>query len=109
MSKYADYVQVLHRGTASAAAQTSIGTTAAQLLAINPNRRGLMIQNTGTTILKLLYGSGTPTQSIYHLALAAGTAADDGKGGVWVEDAWVGAMQIISSGAGGTCVVTEIS
>lgn len=93
----------------SAAAQTTIGTTAAQLIAANPNRRGLTIQNTGTTILKLVYGTGTPTQTVYHIGLSACTAADDAKGGFIAEDPWTGAMQIISSGAGGTCVVMEIT
>lgn len=93
--------------TASTAAQTSIGTTAAQVLAANAKRKGLIIQNTGTTIIRLLFGSGTPTQTVYHVALAACTAADDGKGGVHIDSSWVGAVQAISSAAGGTMVITE--
>lgn len=97
------------RDQISSAAQTAIGTTAGQILAANSNRKGLIIQNTGTTILKLVFGSGIPTQTVYHWALSACTAADDGKGGGWSDDSWVGAVQAISSGAGGTCAVTEIS
>lgn len=91
----------------SPAAQTSIGTTAGEILAANPARRGFSIQNTGTTVLKLLYGPGTPTQTVYHLALPACTAADDGKGGYVGDDPWIGAVQAISSGAGGTCAILE--
>lgn len=109
MNKIDAFVRAQARDSVSTAAQTSVGTVAGQILAANSARKGLIIQNTGTTILKLVYGSGTPTQTVYHFALSACTAADDGKGGAWAEDAWVGAVQAISSGSGGTCVVTEIS
>ena len=93
----------------STPAQTGIGTTAAQLIGANPKRKGIIVQNTGTTVLKLVFGATTPTQTVYHVALAACTGADDGLGGSYFEASWVGAVQVISSGAGGTCVVTEIT
>jgi hypothetical protein len=95
--------------SASTPAQTSIGTTAALVLGANAKRKGLVIQNTGTTVIKLTYGPELPTQTVYHFALGAGTAADDGKGGSWTDDAWVGAVNAVSSGAGGTFVITEIT
>lgn len=91
------------------AAQTSIGTTAATILAANEARRSVIIQNTGTTTIKLLFGTGTPTQTVYHVALKACGIADDGSGGVYSDDAWRGAIRAISSGAGGTLVITEFT
>lgn len=97
------------RNTASTAAQTSLSDTSAQLLAANNNRKGLVVQNTGTTVIKLILGAGTVTQSVYHVALQAAAAADDGSGGVYLDDAWTGAVQGISSAAGGTLVITEVT
>lgn len=85
-----------------------MGAGAAEVLAANTSRRGLIIQNTGTTKIYVVLGSGTPTSSVYHIALSACTGANDGLGGVYVDDVWTGAVQAIGSGAGGTCVVTEI-
>ena len=90
-------------------AQTSIGAAAAQVAAVNRKRKGLIIQNTGTTVLKFTFGTGTPTQTVYHFALKACSAADDGTGGIILEENWIGPVQGISSGAGGTFVLTEIT
>lgn len=95
--------------TVTTAAQSSVGTTAGELLDANSSRKRFMVQNTGTTVIKLVLGSGTPTQTAYHVALSAGIAADDGKGAVYVDDSWTGAVQAISSAASGTCVVTEVT
>lgn len=97
------------RLTSSTPAQTAVGTTAGQVLAATSARRGLIIQNTGTTILYVVLGASTPTASVYHVALAACTGANDGKGGIYIDDAWIGAVQMIGSAAGGTCVITEVS
>lgn len=94
--------------TVTDAAQGSISTTAAQAVARRTARREVIIQNTGTTVLKLVLGTGTPTQTVYHVVLKAGTAADDGTGGVFISDTWIGAIQIISSASGGTYVLTEV-
>jgi hypothetical protein len=92
----------------STPAQTSISTTAALVLAANPKRKGLIVQNTGTTVIKLtLHATQVPTQTVYDVALGAGTGADDGTGGAYVDDAWVGNVFAISSGVGGTFVVKE--
>lgn len=91
----------------SVPAQTSIGTAAAIVLAENGRRKGLVIVNTGTTIIKLNFSTTLPTQTVYHVALGACTAADDGRGGAWTDDAYVGPVSAVSSGAGGTFVITE--
>jgi hypothetical protein len=102
-------IECIPRLSVSTPAQGSISTTAGQAVAANALRRGLVIQNTGATVLKICLGSATPTQTVYHVALAACTAGDDGKGGAYFDDAWTGAVQIISDASGGTYVLTEIS
>lgn len=100
-------IEATPRSAASTPAQTSVGTSAGQILAANAGRKGLVIQNTGTTILYLVFGTSTPTTSVYHYALSACTANDDGKGGAWFDDPWQGAVQALSSGSGGQCVIAE--
>lgn len=97
------------RENISAPAQTSISNVAGALLLVNRARRGLVIQNTGTTIIYLVLGSATPTSSVYHVALRACSSANDGNGGIYNDDAWIGAIQAISSAPGGTVVITEVS
>ena len=87
-------------------AQTAVGTAEGQILASNSSRKRLMVQNTGTTVVKLAFGNA-PTQTAYHVALLAGTAADDGTGGSYLDEVWTGTVRAISSAAGGTCVVSE--
>jgi hypothetical protein len=94
--------------TSSNVAQTSQGTTAAEVLASNANRKQAVIQNTGTTVVKLGLGR-TPTATAYHVALKACASADDGTGGTFVTDLWTGAINAISSASGGTLVVTELT
>lgn len=98
--------------TASAAAQTAVSGTASQILAANGSRKGLMIQNTGTTKIYIVLGAGTPSATVYHFALAAGGTANDGSSLIWFGPAgllWLGAIQAISSAAGGTIVITELT
>jgi len=93
--------------SASTPAQTSVTDTAGVILYANGRRKGLVVQNTGTTIIKLAFGSTSPTQGAYHVALSACTVANDGSGGIYVDDAWAGEVRAISSTAGGTIVTTE--
>jgi hypothetical protein len=97
------------QAVASTPAQTSVSNAVAGvILYYNPRRKGFTIQNTGTTVLKLGMGlAAVPTQTVYHVALKGGAAADDGTGATYVDDAWVGDVWAISSAVGGTCVVAE--
>lgn len=95
--------------TATAPAQTAVTTTASTILAANAARKRVMVQNTGTTVIKIVLGTGTPTQTAYHFALAASSAADTGTGGTYLDEMWTGAIKAISSGASGTVVVTELT
>jgi len=94
---------------ASIPAVTSVGVAAGLVLISNSKRKGFLIQNTGTTIIKLAFGSASsaPTQTVYHIALKDCAAANDGSGGVYVDDAWTGDVWAISSAGGGTCVICE--
>lgn len=92
--------------TANVVAQTAVGAAASTILAANAARKCVRVQNTGTTILYLGLGK-TPTITQYHLALPACGVHDDGSSQPWVSFEWIGAIQAISSAAGGTCVVTE--
>lgn len=89
-------------------AQTSVGTTADEILFGNEKRKRFMVQNTGTTVIKLGLGR-TPTATAYHVALKACASADDGSGGMYIDEMWRGDVTAISSAAGGTCVVTELT
>ena len=102
-------VEAAQRATVTDAAQTTIGTTAGQIFADRPSRRGLCIQNTGATVIKVNLGLSTPTQTVYHIALKACASANDGSGGVYLDDAWTGPVQAISDAAGGTFVAFEVT
>jgi hypothetical protein len=95
--------------TASAASQQTIGTTAGQVLAANSARKRLILQNCGTTVIKIVLGAGTPTQSNYHFALPPGGTTNDGSSPVYNDIMWTGAVQAISSAAGGLLQVAELT
>lgn len=98
--------------TATAPSQTTIGTSALTALAVNATRKGLNIQNQGTTVLKILLGSATPTQSNYTVALPACITANDGSSPPWYGPpgvAWTGAVQWISSASGGLGEAIELT
>ena len=97
------------RVSVTTAAQTSIGTTAGEALAASSTGKGFWIVNTGATVIKGVLGSGTPTQTVYHFALKACAVADDGTGGAWSDDAYVGEVRAISSAAAGTFVLAEFT
>jgi hypothetical protein len=101
-------VQAFPRENVLPAAQTNVGNAAGQIIGTNRARRGFIVQNTGTTILYLLLGTGVPTTSVYHVALKACSVANDGLGGIYSDDSWVGPVQAIGSAPAGTCVITEI-
>lgn len=95
--------------TSSAALQQTIGTTAGQVLASNALRLKVTLQNCGTTVIKILLGSGTPTQSNYHFALPPGGTTNDGSSPLFSDTMWIGAIQAVSSAAGGLLQVTELT
>ena len=102
-------VGAVQSNTITNAAQTTISTTAIQLLAANNSRKRLRITNLGTTVIKIILGAGTPTQTVYHLALAACGQANDGSSVSYIDDMWIGAVQAISSAVGGLLSVAELT
>ena len=98
--------------TATVPAQQTVGAVAGQVLAATASRKGCAVQNTGTTRIFLALGA-TPTVSAYHVALPACGSANDGSSERWDGTIsgvlWQGAVSAISSGAGGTVVVTELT
>lgn len=96
------------RSTVSTPAQTSVGAVAGIILNANALRTGMVIQNTGTTVIYLTLGATVPTVTAYHYALAACSVADNGIGGVYIDDAWNGVVRAIGSAGGGSVVITEI-
>lgn len=101
-------IEARQRNSASTPAQTSVSDSAGVILAANDDRKGLIVQNSGTTTIYLTLGATNPTVTAYHVALAACTAGDDGKGGAYFDEAWTGVVRAIGSAAGGSVVITEI-
>jgi len=65
-------------------------TTAAEA---NESRNGILIQNLGTNTLYVRWGSGAST-SLFHAALKAGDANDDGKGGSIYKNKYTGIVTV---------------
>jgi hypothetical protein len=93
---------------ASTPYQYVVGTTPVGIYAGGECKQ-IRIQNTGTTKIYLAFNGQTPTSTAYHLALSAGSAANDGTGGTYFDDVALGQITAISSAAGGTVVVTVIN
>src|SRR3990172_13078505 len=90
-------------------AQTTVTDTAGLIVAGNRKRKGLIIQNTGTGAIYLGLGQFDPSTTVYHIALKACTVANDGLGGVYLDDSWIGPVNAVSTVAGSTCCITEIT
>ena len=97
-----------NQNRATVAAQTAISTAAALVSYQKPERVFLRVQNTGTTIIYLNMNDTAPTSSVYHAAIAGGSVANDGTGGVFSVDMWGGPIMAISSAIGGLMVITEV-
>lgn len=70
-------------------------------------RRGWMIQNSGTNPLFVLMGSGAST-TVFHMVLKGGTGNDDGNGASYAENVgavWQGIVTI--AGTSPRYIVTE--
>lgn len=97
----------IESSTISAAGPQTVGTSPVTLLAANALRKRLILQNVGTTKLWILFGSGTPSASNYHIALPAGGTANDGSSPPYIDTMWLGEVQAIGSAGGGQCGAAE--
>lgn len=93
--------------TASAPGSTAVSNTSSQILAANSSRKEVIVVNTGTTVIYLGLGQ-TPSSSAYHISLAPCSSANDGTGGVYISDIWLGAINAITASSGTVCV-TELT
>lgn len=96
-------VNVVKSSTASLPLQQSVGASSSFILASNSNRKECIVTNTGTTVVFLGLGQ-VPTVTAYHIALASCSAANDGTGGVYVSDIWIGVINAITASSGTVCV-----
>lgn len=86
----------------------AIITSAGTALAANINRCGLIIQNLGQNPLYVRFG-GTASATVFHVALSAGTADDNGEGGSLILTAGVIPTGLVSiAGTSPRAVVNEL-
>lgn len=87
----------------------TVGSSATQLLAANDNRRTIVLQNLSTSPIFVKFGSGATTSS-FSFILPAGTASNDGTGGVFTEDtlSYTGVITAVVSSGTADIQVTEI-
>lgn len=84
----------------------SLGTFASPTFAANATRKSFWVQNVGTSVVYLGLGA-TPSATAYHFALASGTLAHSGNGGIYFDSEWVGTVTAIASAATGTYTYGE--
>lgn len=69
------------------------GPSGATIFTANTNRNMLYIQNLNTGALYLSL-SGAASSVNFNIILSAATALDDGKGGTWATDTWLGSVNV---------------
>lgn len=90
-------------------ANTPAIASSATALAANPNRLAWSIQNLGQNVLYVLLGAGAST-TVFHVALKAASANDDGTGGSISQEAGTVYCGIITiAGSSPRYTVTEIA
>lgn len=94
-------VSPVESDTCSTNALVAVSTSSVTAIAANASRKRLILQNQGTTILYILLGSGSASLTNYTFALAACGTTKDGSSPVIFDEMWQGAVQVISSAAGG--------
>ena len=88
--------------TVSAAGPTTIGTGSTTVVTASASTKRLSLQNTGTTVIYVLFGAGSASSSNYHLILPAGGTTKDGSSPIYSDIMWQGAVSVASSAAGGS-------
>lgn len=87
--------------------RSGIVTSAGTLLADNPYRNSVIIQNLGTNPLFVCFGTGAST-TVFDFILSAGTGNDDGLGGIFAEDTVSYTGIITIAGTSPRCTATEL-
>lgn len=95
------------RSSEGSAQATNIVAAAGTVLAANAQRLWWGIQNLSTGALFVKFGANASTTD-FHIVLKAGTAQDDGLGGVFFDDTWDGIVSVASAGSV-RCSVIEVN
>lgn len=95
--------------SSNAPTQTAVTVAALNIVAANASRKRLIIQNTGTAVVKLTFSATNPTDTAYHYALAPASSNDDGTGASVFDDCWTGVVNAKATTNPSTVVVTEFS
>lgn len=87
----------------------SVGSTTTIILNANDERRTIVLQNIDTVPIYVYFGSGATT-SLFSFILPAGTAGNDGTGGVFTEDtlSYTGIITAVVASGSANLQVTEI-
>jgi hypothetical protein len=99
-----DYLSKLNPPTA--ANTPSILTTAGTALAANADRKSWSVQNLDTDVLYVRLG-GAASTTVFHYLLKGCTVADDGLGGIIIDDSWTGLVSV--TGTTPRFIVSELS
>jgi hypothetical protein len=99
-------VDVLSLPKSSAANVPAILTAAGDVIAANAGRKQWAITNLGTNPLFVRLGTGASATE-FHFCLKGAAAADDGSGGVVVDDMWTGVVSC--AGTSPRFAVTELT
>lgn len=83
-------------GSVSTTSNTASGASNGSVLAANPARNFLFIQNLATTPLYVSYGA-TASATVFSFILKGGTAAGDGSGEKWKDTNFKGAVSVFSA------------
>lgn len=91
----------MNYATGGTPVRQATSTTAAQVVAANPNRRSLILFNEGAATALVLLGAGTPTSTSYGFKLAPGQA--------WEGINFLGRAAVITAAGSGNIMATELS
>jgi hypothetical protein len=87
----------------------TVGVAVVTPFSANEARKRFHLINRGTTIIYVAYGQNNPSSTTYHFSLKPCTVAEDGTGGVLIDNQWTGEVRVVSSAAGGKIALAEFS
>lgn len=85
-----------HSGHSATPNTPAIVTSNGTAIAANTSRKSWSIQNLDTDVLYVRLG-GTASATAFHFLLKGGSVADDGLGGLVVDDAWTGLVSVFGT------------
>ncbi len=83
----------LKDGVSSTVSSGTFGVTNGTVISENGRRNFFFVQNLHTGVLYVRLGTGASNAS-FNVALKACTAQDDGNGGAYSDNSWVGAVSV---------------